>query len=66
MALRFRLVKYDNLPRIRGLQQLYRAGNECAKSTQMTRATSMFRGSRGRRGFAETLLVPQKGADGQK
>ena len=30
MALRFRLVKYDNLPRIRGLQQLYRAGNECA------------------------------------
>ena len=30
MALRFRLVKYDNLPRIRGLQQLYRAGNVCA------------------------------------
>ena len=36
------------------------------KSTQMTRAASVFRGSRGRRGFAETLLVPEKGADGQK
>jgi hypothetical protein len=37
------------------------------KSTQMTHAAaSVFWGSRGWRGFAETLLVPQKGADGQK